>query len=155
LVDADSAHVVVSVSDVAADDKALIPTVDRIARQLRAKLGERGSAIQTTRELMQVITPSLEAYRSLMKGNELLWGGENRAAITWCRKALAIDPDFVSPWAVMGFCYGNLSEPDSSLAAFRQALARPERLSDRARFDVMGTVALLSGDLAGALATNE
>src|SRR5262245_51776678 len=79
LVDADSAHVVVSVSDVAADDKALIPTVDRIARRLRAEMGERGSAIQATRELMRMITPSLEAYKTNLKANELLFGGENRA----------------------------------------------------------------------------
>jgi tetratricopeptide (TPR) repeat protein len=155
IVDADDARVVLSASDAAADERALIPTVDRIAKRLRAELGERRSAIQATRGLQRVRTPSFEAYRSWLRGQTLLWGGENRAAITWCRRALELDPDMATAWAEMGFCYGNLDQPDSALAFFRQALARPERLSEEGRLLVGAQVAVLSGDLAGALAAQE
>src|SRR5262249_39850635 len=105
VVDADSARVVASVSDAAADENALIPTVGRIAKKLRSELGERRSAIQATRELIRVMTPSLEAYKTFLRGRDLLLGNDNRAAITVERSALALDPDFASPWLIMGTCF--------------------------------------------------
>src|SRR5262249_9643909 len=74
----------------------------------------------------------------------------NRAAITVERSALALDPDFASPWLIMGTCFGNLNELDSALAALRQALARPDRLPERGRLGSLAQFAFLSGDLAGA-----
>ena len=155
LVDADSARVVLSVSDVAADERALIPTVDRIAKRLRAELGERRSAIRATNELSMLTTPSFEAYRTFVRGRTLLFGGDYRAAITWCQKALTIDPDMAPAWLAIATCYGNLDEPDSALAAFRQCLARPKRLPERGRLMAVASCAYLSGNLPGALAAIE
>ncbi|TMQ68732.1 MAG: tetratricopeptide repeat protein, partial [Candidatus Eisenbacteria bacterium] len=155
VVDADSARVVLSVSDVARDEDALIPTVGRISKRLRSGLGERRSAIQATRELVLSITPSFEAFRTWRRAFELLGGSENRAAITVLRRALELDPDFAGAWGSLGFCFSNLDEPDSALAAFRQALARPHRLDEFRRLNYASQVALLSGDISGALADNE
>src|SRR5438093_7390174 len=155
VVDADSARVVLSVSDVARDEDALIPTVGRICKRLRSGLGERRSAIQATSELVMSITPSFEAYRTWRRAFELLGGNENRAAITLLRRALALDPDFAGAWGSLGFCFANLGEPDSALAAFGQALARPQRLDEFRRLNYSATVAALSGDISSALADNE
>jgi tetratricopeptide (TPR) repeat protein len=155
LVDADSSHVVLTLSEAARDDEALIPAVDRIGKRLRAQLGERRSAIQATRRLSEAMTPSFEAYRILLRGRELLGVNENRAALPVFRSALALDTAFASAWSGIGYCFGNLDEPDSSLMAFRRTLAHPERCSESARLFTAAAIADLSGDIDGALAANE
>jgi tetratricopeptide (TPR) repeat protein/tRNA A-37 threonylcarbamoyl transferase component Bud32 len=155
LVDADSARVVLSVSDAAPDEAALIPTVGRIAKRLRAGLGERPSALEATRPLNLVMTPSFEAYKIYARARELLFGNENRAAITLYQSALALDPDFAPAWGGIGWCFTNLGEPDSAIAAFHQALARRERLPEGARFYIAAALATLNGGNRGALAQHE
>jgi serine/threonine-protein kinase len=155
LVDADSARVLLSVSDAAADDAALIPTVGRIAKRLRAGLGERRGALERTRELFLAVTPSFEAYKIYARARDLLFGNENRAAIPLYRRALALDPDFAPAWMGIGYCFGNLNQPDSAIAAFRQALAHPERMPERGRLFLESAIANLNGDTRGALALND
>jgi len=154
-VEVDSARVLVSVSDAARDEEALIPTVGRIAKRLRTELGEHRSTMRATRELMLAITPSFEAFKIHQRALALIGGGDNRAAMTCWRSALGLDPDFALAWTGLGFSFGNLGEPDSALAAFREALARPERITEEARLWVTTAVHSLSGDLAGALAASE
>jgi eukaryotic-like serine/threonine-protein kinase len=153
--DVDSARVLVSVSDAAKDEDALIPTVERIAKRLRAELGEHQSTMQATPNLVLSITPSFEAFKTFQRAGALIGGGDNRAAITCYRSALGLDPDYAGAWLGLGYAFGNLGKPDSALAAFREALVRPERLSEESRLSAAATVKDLSGDLAGALAASE
>ena len=155
LVDADSARVLLSVSDTAVDEAALIPTVGRIAKRLRAGLGERRIALDATRELFVAVTPSFEAYKLYAKARGLLFAVENRAAIPVYRSALALDPDFAQAWAGIGWCSANLDQPDSAIAAFQQALARPERVPETGRLFLAAALASLNGDTPGALALND
>jgi Tfp pilus assembly protein PilF len=151
VVDADSARVLVSVSDAAKDEEALIPTVGRIAKRLRAELGEHRSTMRATRDLVLSITPSFEAFKTNQRAGALIAGGDSRAAITWFRSALALDPDYANAWMGLGYSFGNLDEPDSALAAFRQALARPERLTEEERLLGAPIIPFYSGDMAGTL----
>ena len=155
LVDADSGRVVVSVSDVASDEQALIPTLDRITRKLRAALGERRDAIQATHELMENVTPSLEAVRINQRATELNVQGDHRAAIAVDRSALALDPDFAGAWLTIASSFGNLGEADSAIHAYREALARPGRLDEKWQLRCKAALAEWSGDNAGALALSE
>ena len=156
LVDADSARVLFAVSDVARDEDDLISTVGRIAGKLRAGLGERRGAIEATRERSEGFeTPSFEAFRRILRAGELIGSGENRAAITVARSALALDPDYAGAWVTVGVAFSNLSEPDSALEAFTQAHARPGKRSERDRLFDETVVAGLKGDLPGALASGE
>jgi tetratricopeptide (TPR) repeat protein len=151
LMDVDSARTVLSVSDAAADEEALIPTMGRIAKRLRAELGERRNAIQATRELFVITTHSFEAYKLFQHGARLHLSGDQRGAIAVMRRALALDPDFALAWAMMGMCYSNLFEVDSALAALDKL--SPQRLTDEARLIYLANAAYTRGDVAGALAT--
>jgi serine/threonine-protein kinase len=88
VIDADSAHVVASVSDAARNSDALIPTVGRIAQRLRAALGERRNALQSTNDFVLSATPSFEAYKEYVRGRDKLLAAENRAA-TRCTETLS------------------------------------------------------------------
>jgi tetratricopeptide (TPR) repeat protein len=111
--------------------------------------------MRATRDLVLSVTPSFEALKTNQRGTALIMAGDNRAAITCYRSSLALDPDYANSWLGLGFALANLGEPDSALAAFREALARPERLTEEWRLRVAATVLSLSGDLAGALAASE
>ena len=154
VVDVDSARIVASVSDAAADEKALIPTVGRIAKNLRAALGERRSALQSTRDLNLYITPSFEAYKAGRMGNERFFRGDYRASIPWYRRAIALDPDYAGAWMGLGYAFFNLNEPDSALAAFREAQARPDRFTDGGLFCAL-VISYLTEDIAATLALSD
>ena len=150
-VDADSARVLAAVSEAARSDAELIPTVGRVARRLRDALGERREDLRATAELRDIMTPSFEAYRRFIKARQLLLGVDNRGSIAMARSALSLDPDFAPAWNLMGYSFANLGELDSAMAAFDEALRRPRRLPEVARFQTQAAVAQIRGDVQGTL----
>jgi len=151
VLDADSVRVLAAVSEAARSEDDLIPTLGRVVRRLRDELGERREDLRANRPLVDMMTPSFEAYRRYTKARELLFGGDDRGAIAMARSALSLDPDFASAWGSMGFAFVNIGEPDSALAAFDEALRRPGRLLEVARLMLPAQVAALRGDPQGAL----
>jgi len=152
VVDAERDSLVLSVSDVARDDKALIPTIARVTRRVREGLGERRDAIQDSRDLPQVRTGSLEAFKIFQRAGTFLVTGDSDGAIAQCRAALALDPDFASAYVTMGYAFINMGRTDSAATAWRRALSRPERLSDRLKLATEAALADLNGDYPRALA---
>lgn len=133
VVDADDGSDIWSAA-AAAQDTTLITTVQRLARELREKLGERRSAIEATLPLYQVATPSFAAYRKYTTGMSLQAHGDGRGSNRMLREALALDTGFASAWFSMGWNYLNDRMLDSARWAFGQALARPGRLSELQRY---------------------
>ncbi|MEO5618415.1 MAG: protein kinase, partial [Candidatus Eisenbacteria bacterium] len=155
VVDVDSARAILTQSAVAKNQDALIPTLGRLAEKLRAGLGEKRSSIQTTRRLTEAPTPSFEAYRLAVRGEELVWSGASQEAIPILRDALALDPDFAYAWRILAFALGNTGQMDSSRVAFDEALRRPQRLTTVERLGIEGHRAFTNGDFPGALAAYE
>jgi tetratricopeptide (TPR) repeat protein len=155
VVDAESLKVVLTERGVAKNEDALVPTLGRLAEKLRTGLGERRSAIQATRPMHQVATPSFEAYRVSVHAWGLTGNGHDSEAIPLFRDAIALDPDFASAWAGLGNAFYNINQPDSSLAALSEALKRPQRLTTIGRIFFEATRAFTEGDLKGALAAYE
>ena len=153
VVEADTGRVVTAVSDAARSDDELIPTMGRVVRRLRDALGERRADLRANRDLVDVMTPSFEAYKRYSKAIGLMNPGDHWGCIAMERSALSLDPDFAAAWGVIGFAFGNLGEPDSALAAFEEALRRPERLDEERRFRYTAAAAFLRGDVQGSLAT--
>ena len=151
VVDAESLRVVLTESAVAKNEDALIPTLGRLAEKLRAGLGENRGAIQATREMGQFATPSFEAFRLYVQAGRNILAFANRDAIQFSRDALALDPDFASAWWMMAMAFANLGQPDSSLAAYDEALRRPQRLTTVQRLHVQALRASTQGDLQAAL----
>ena len=153
VVDADSAKVVLTETAVAKNQDALIPALGRLAKKLRVGLGEEKSAIQATRPLYDVATPSFEAYRLFVRAQRLLFDGSPRQSVRICRDALALDRDFASAWMIMAYDFYNLRQPDSSLAAFDEMLRRAHRMTEVGRLFAEASRSNLMGDLITALAT--
>ncbi|MBI1799284.1 MAG: protein kinase, partial [Candidatus Eisenbacteria bacterium] len=151
VLNAEDGHALLTVSEVARNEAAVIPSVGRLTRRLRDGLGENRSAIRGSRDIWQVATPSFEAFRYLLRASELQNDeGDDRGALGVASKALALDPDFAMAWLLKGFEYNHLGAYDSSDAAIEEALRRPNRLSEMYRLLTEGQMAMIRGDLATA-----
>ena len=145
---------VLSVSDAAADEAVLIPTVSRIAKRLRAGLGERRVALEATRELHVVITPPSRRTRSA-RGPGNSSSLVRTAPQSLFRSALALDPDFAMAWGGIGWCTSNLGQPDSRDRGL-PAGPRPSNAHvPEGDLFLEAALANLNGDNPGALALTE
>jgi tetratricopeptide (TPR) repeat protein len=150
-VDADSARVLVALSEAARTDDELIPMVGRVAKRLRSALGERRDDLRATRDLYQVMTSSLEAYKRYVKARELNDDFDYLGSIAMARSALSLDPHFAAAWLPIGYSFEGLGERDSALAAFEEAQRRPDQLREGSRIACSSAIAELQGDSQGAL----
>ncbi len=158
VLDMDNTLVVVSVTDVARDQEALIGTVARIARRLRVSLGEKKSSVQATSVWSLLFpgeffgTAKFESMRKAGEADSLASEVGPRAAIPLWRQAVAIDPGNSSAWFFMGMTYGNLGLQDSAQMAFKQAYKHPERIHWVTRLFYEAWTAADSGNYEHALA---
>jgi len=140
----------ITLRDVAENDPAVITTLDRMARQLREKLGENADAVRTTSKLREITTPSFDAYKlyvqAVQQQNERKYVPSNQTL----RRALAFDPDFSSAWSIMGINDYNLGFLDSARVAFDAARRKPDRLTDRERLGLEVYDAFVDYDLQKA-----
>jgi len=152
VIDADSGVVMLAERAIAEGEDDLIPTVDRAVRNLRERLGERRNAIRANRQLVEVITPSLAAYRKFLAATELIGATRYSAAIETLREALAIDPEFASARLSMAAPFLNRGLPDSAAVAAADALAKLDRLTAAERLRAEAMAAFAVWDLPRAVA---
>ena len=152
VVDADSGTTLLTERAIAADANQVIPALDDASRRLRAGLGERRSAIRSTRPLTEVATPSLAAFQRFAESGELARHRGTQPSIAPLREALVIDPAFASAWFSLGIRFNTMHLYDSAAAAFAMARRHSARLSDRERLLLEAWEARLRRDFPTALA---
>ena len=157
VLNAEDGAVIESEAGTASDPDAIIPLVGTVVDAVRLKLGERRSDIRGTRNIQQVATPSLEAFRHLVAGRRHFRDdSDNSECLRETRLALALDPEFAAAWVLLGFCHNNWGARDSALVAWRRAWDLRDRLDDHARINLEGVLAWTrDGDASKALAVFE
>ncbi len=122
------------------DKEHVLRAVAAVASQLRARLGESLSSIQTIdrRDNLQVTTPSLEAFQAYALGREQ----DNRtmwlSAIAFYQRSTELDPTFAMAYLLLGQKYGNLQEVSRRREYFKKAYAMIDRVSERERLLISG-----------------
>ena len=150
--DTDTRKSIVTVSGVAANDAAVIGTLDRLVHQLREKLGEKKSAVRSQGKELAIITPSFEAYRDYARALELTRDRKYATSNQVLRMAVENDSAFASAWKAIGVNYNNLGFLDSAQTAFDTALRWPDRLTENERLGLQIFVAyVVRYDLQKAL----
>ncbi|MBA2627852.1 MAG: protein kinase, partial [Gemmatimonadales bacterium] len=151
VVDAETGSDVVTATT-AATDSDLVSRVQLVAAEVRRGLGDRRSEIAADKPLWQVTTPSLAAYRKYESAVRLATASQLPNSNQLLREALALDTGFAAAWAALGMNYISLRSLDSAAAALREALRRPDRLSDAERYRLTGDAAYaIDGDLPAAV----
>jgi serine/threonine protein kinase/tetratricopeptide (TPR) repeat protein len=137
-------------------DNNLFPTIDDLTRRIKAKFSVPGNAdptrsllkspmaITTTtgttidRDLKEVTTSSVEAYRYYAEGINLHERFRERDAIAPLEKAIAIDPGFAMALMKLSLVEGNIFHANKSEEYRQRAFDHRDRLTTRERYYVEG-----------------
>ena len=136
LVSADSGQELASLSESAGGAKDLIPTIGKLTRKLRERMGESLKHVQASGELAQVTTKSLPALQKYTEGQRALSVELNLdKAIPLFREAIAIDTGFASAYRALAIALGNRGQDrDGQVRALEHAYAHADRLPEVERF---------------------
>ncbi len=117
----------------AAGKEQVLKSLDKAATELRGKLGESSASIQQfTTPLEQATTSSLEALKEFSAGQALHNRLDEEAAIPHLKRAIELDPNFASAFAVLGVASGNIGNSADAKNWVRKSL-RTSRPRERTR----------------------
>ena len=142
LIAAESGDELASYSESANDAGDLIPSVDRLTKALRGKIGESLKSVRDAPRLDQVTTASLGALKSYaagMEANDVR--GDYPTAIQDFREAIAQDSTFAMAYVQLAFSMMAQSRSHSKAdvdAALTTGFRLRNRLPERERYDVEG-----------------
>jgi len=135
-----SGDVLATFSENANSAADLLPTIDKLAKQVRAKIGESLRNVQATPPLEQVTTPSLDALKKYVAGARVgTMEGDFAKGAQLLEEAIALDTSFAMAYRKLAVIYGNRGLLDKSMPLFEKAYAHRDRLSDAERYLVIGT----------------
>jgi eukaryotic-like serine/threonine-protein kinase len=113
----------------------LIPSMDRLSREIRSKAGESLRSVRTGEPLEQVTTRSLDALRLFAEADHAFSQGDFRQTLELLEQALAIDPEFAMAWRRMAAALGNIgTDPARERNAATQTYLHRDRLTERERY---------------------
>ena len=126
----------------------VLKSLDKAATDLRGKLGESLSSIQQfTTPLEQATTSSLEALREFSVGQALHNRLDEEGAIPHLKRAIELDPNFASAYAVLGVASGNIGNSADARTWVRKAYELRDRASEHERLYIEGHYFdILTGD---------
>src|SRR5439155_767795 len=140
----------------AAGESNLFPTVDDLTRRIRAKFSVPGGVdptkrilpspvtVSTTtstaldRDLKDVTTASIDAYRSYVEGINEHERAHEQAAIPLLEKAVEIDPGFAMALGKLAIVHSNIGHVAEALDYGKRALEHSDRLTARERYYLEG-----------------
>ncbi|HUL72130.1 MAG TPA: protein kinase [Vicinamibacterales bacterium] len=138
----------------AAGEANLFPTVDDLTRRVQTHLasaapnptpvfqapGARSASVGSGlyRDLQDVTTASIDAYRAYAEGVAFLESGRPADAEPRFLEAIKIDPDFALAMARLAAAENNLRRPDQRSEYAKAALDRSNRLPTRDRYYLEG-----------------
>jgi len=121
----------------AADREHVLRALDAAATQLRSKLGESFTSVQTyATPLEEATTPSLEALKAYSLGRKARFAQGNTAALPFFEQAVALDPNFAMPYQNLATAYNNLGEGSRAAENAGKAYALRDKVSQRERFAI-------------------
>jgi serine/threonine protein kinase len=134
-VNCESGKTLASTEAQASDKNHILEALGRAASEIRTKLGESLSTVQTfDTPLEQASTPSLDALKAYSLGRKADLDGEWAAAAPFFQRAIRLDPNFAMSYARLGTSYRMLGEPTLASENTRKAYDLRERVSELEKF---------------------
>ncbi|HEY7893441.1 MAG TPA: protein kinase [Gemmatimonadaceae bacterium] len=140
IVAAESGNELASFQETADNPSELIPTVDKLSRALRGKIGESLRSVQASPELDAVTTSSLPALKLYAAGMRAFNAGDYSKAMDLFKQSVALDTTFAMAWRKLAVSYTNAGmSPVLVDEAITKAYENRDHLSDQERFTTIGT----------------
>ncbi|NIM57364.1 MAG: protein kinase [Candidatus Aminicenantes bacterium] len=119
---------------------SIFSMVDDLTRKIKEnfKISADEIASDIDKEVGKITTSSPDAYKYYSEARKYHLTGENREAIPFYEKAVAIDPEFAMAYRGMAIAYGNLRYYSERKKYLQKALELSERISDRERYGIQG-----------------
>jgi tetratricopeptide (TPR) repeat protein len=121
---------------VTADPDRLVLGVEKLSREIRARLGEEMSDIQRGPRLPRLTTRSLSALKKYAQGNVAVRRSEYLDAAELFEEAIALDSGFVYAYRSAGVMYGNLGRRSKARDLQTRAYELRRKLPDRERYQI-------------------
>jgi eukaryotic-like serine/threonine-protein kinase len=151
LVSAQSGEELASFRETADNQSELLPTVDRLAKEVRAKIGESLKNVQSAPPLEQVTTSSLEALKKYVQGVRLInEEGDFTRGGALLEEAVSLDTGFAMAYRKLGIEYGNRDLREKAAEYYEKAFTHRDRLSDAERLLLLGSYYQLGAHQDGA-----
>ena len=129
-----------SLRETANGEKELLPAIDKLARDLRERIGESLKQVKSTIPLERVTTPSLEALKKYVQGSRLMsYEGDFPRGAALLEEAISLDTGFAMAYRRLAVEYSNRNQPVRAMALLEKAHQHSDRLSDAERYLVLGS----------------
>jgi tetratricopeptide (TPR) repeat protein len=140
LVSAQSGEELATFRETADNQSELLPTVDRLAKQVRTRIGESLKHVQSAPPLEQVTTSSLEALKKYVQGVKVInEEGDFTRGSALLEEAVTIDSGFAMAYRKLGVEYGNRGLNEKAGTFYEKAFTHRDRLSDAERLLLLGS----------------
>jgi tetratricopeptide (TPR) repeat protein len=140
LVSAQSGDELATFRETADTQSDLLPAVDRLAKEVRAKIGESLRHVQSAPPLEQVTTSSLDALKKYVQGVKAISEqGDFARGSALLQEAVAIDTGFAMAYRKLGIEFGNRDLQERAAEFYDKAYLHRDRLSDAERYLLLGS----------------
>jgi tetratricopeptide (TPR) repeat protein len=129
----------------------LVDAIDLLANHAREALGESLESVQESKPLAAVTTSSLEALKSFTAAVDAERAGDLDLALQLFRNAASRDTLFARAHSAIGSYLYRLGDRPGGAEAFRKALRRLDRVSDRDRIWIEASWASARADQLSAI----
>ena len=120
---------------------SLVDVVQRLARVVRQRLGERREDIEANQPLLEIATPSLPAFRRYVEAAQRKVAGDVAGSSRLVHEAIGLDSGFASAWMFLGMNYIEARDLDSARFAFDQAQKEPTHLTRSQQYRLLAEMA--------------
>ncbi len=136
----ESGNELASFQETANNPSELIPTVDKLSRDLRGKIGESLRSVQASPRLEAVTTGSLPALKLYTEGEAAFDAGDYGKAAGLFKQAVALDTTFAMAWRKLAVSYADAAmSPMLVDSALIKAYQNRDHLTDQERWTTVGS----------------
>jgi tetratricopeptide (TPR) repeat protein/tRNA A-37 threonylcarbamoyl transferase component Bud32 len=129
-----------TVSSNADGEDEILKALDKLAMNLRERIGESLRDVQSTPALERVTTPSLDALKKYVQGSRLMsFEADFTKGVALLEDAIRIDTAFAMAYRRLAVEYSNRNQPDRAMQLLQKAFDHQDRLSDAERYIVLGS----------------
>ncbi|HEY1255598.1 MAG TPA: tetratricopeptide repeat protein, partial [Terracidiphilus sp.] len=116
--------------------ESVLKTLDQVATSMRTKLGESLASVQKFDVPIEATTNSLEALKAFSMGVRVAREKGPAEGISFYKRAIELDPNFATAYALRGLNYANLGQPTRAAEDLEKAYQLRDRVSEREKLRI-------------------